>query len=270
MSPLWRDEISVWLAPCAVRLRRMRRGIHPTCTAEITRAVESAPVEWRPALAVLGACLGETEWQGAGARVVISNLWARYAIVPWSDTLTNDVERLAHARICLADIYGNTGPDWRVCLSDAVPGERRIACAIPEGLITGLRATLDAHRARTLSVQPALIAAYNRWRAHLPECAGWFVNIEEGGLAAARLAPSGWDRVYSARIGADWAMELRRLRTFARLAGQDSGSGRVFVDAPARLRRLADTSESGIEWLAAPEDAATSVAKHAQPLRLRP
>jgi hypothetical protein len=267
VSPLWRDEIRVRLAPSEVHIRRMRRGARPVCAAEITRFIESAPGEWHPAIAALNACLGDSEWRGAHARVVVSNLWARYAIVPWSDTLTSDAERVAHARICLAETYGNTGQDWRVCLGNTAPGEARVACAIPEGLLADLRETLALHGTRMLAVQPALIAAYNRCRDQLPENAGWFVNIEAGALAAARLVPDGWDRVYSARIGADWAMELMRLKTFARLASRNGGNGRVFVDAPARLRRLAGASDPAIEWLESSEGGAGG-GKGPQPLVL--
>jgi hypothetical protein len=223
--------------------------------------VDAVSLDWQPALADLDACLAESEWQGARARVVVSNLWTRYAIVPWSDTLANDEERRAHACICLAETYGAMGPEWHVRFSDGEPGQARIACAIHEGLLAGLRTTIAARRGRVLSVQPALIAAHNRWRDRLPQATGWFVHVEDGALAAARLVATGWDRVYTARIGADWGIELSRLRTFARLAAQSSASSRVLVDAPARLRRLAAACEPDIEWLEAPEPAVSLAAR---------
>jgi hypothetical protein len=264
----WHDETEIWIAPGELRLRRISRGMRPSGDAETTRAVDSASLDWRPALAVLDACLAESEWQRARARVVVSNLWTRYAIVPWSDTLANEEERCAHAGICLAETYGPMGPEWHVCLSGAEPGDRRIACAIHEGLLAGLRSLFAARGGRMLSVQPALIAAHNRWRDRLPQSTGWFVHVEDGALAAARLADTGWDRVYTARIGADWAMELSRLRTFARLAAQTSDSSRVFVDAPARLRRLAAECEPDIEWLEAAEPALSLAARRWQGVRL--
>ena len=267
MSLLWRDEIRIWLAPGELRIRRLRRGIRPVCIADATHPIENA-TDWQPVITTLGSCLAEEAWRGAAARIAVSNRLARYAIVPWSDTLTREAERLAHARICLADNYGNTGPEWRVCLSEAAPGARRVACALPERLVADLRALLDVHRVPMLSVQPALIAAYNRCRHLLPETACWFVNIEPGALVAARLAPSGWESVYSARIGADWSTELLRLRMFAKLAAQNSSEGRVFVDAPERLRRSAETTEPGIEWLEASDESAIADSEDGRSLRL--
>lgn len=269
MSRPWRDETEVWIAPGEIRLRRMHGGMRRTCVAETTRPVDNASSQWQPALAVLDACLAENEWQGTKARVAVSNLWARYAIVPWSDALANDEERCAHARICLVETYGAMGPEWNVCLSDSSSGQARVACAMQDALIAGLRATFAAHRGQVVSIQPALLVAHNRWRDRLPQSTGWFVHVEDGALAAARLVTTGWDRVYTARIGEDWSIELSRLRTFARLAAHSSGSSRVFVDAPARLRRLAAPREPDIEWLEEAEPAAMSVPARPRLLRLR-
>jgi hypothetical protein len=250
VSPLWRDEIGILIAPRRVALTRMGRGIRPRCIGEAARSVNTGSLtDWRPALTVLHNCLAEAAWQGANARVVISDHWVRYAIVPWSGDISNDEERTAHGRICLAKIYGNVADQWRVSLSEGAPGESRVACAMPEHLLDEIRTTLDSFHTPLVSAQPQLIAAYNRWCDKLPLASGWFVTIDEGTLAAARLVRGGWDRVYSARIGTDWAVELQRLKTFGRLAAQDNEFGRVFVDAPLWLRELAGDCGVGIEWL---------------------
>ncbi len=99
------------------------------------------------------------------------------------------------------------------------------------------------------SLQPQLVSAYNHWRGKLPDGGAWFVSIEQGTLAAARLTRGGWDRVHSVRIGADWAIELRRLQTFGRLANNSAQEGSVFVDAPAGLRIAAGANAGDLVWL---------------------
>ncbi len=250
MSPRWRDEIAILLTPRRVALTRMSRGIRPRCIGEASLRVENGSyADWRPALAVLHAQLADAAWQRADARVVISDHWARYAIVPWSDDIVSHEERLAHGRICLASIYGKGTDPWQVSVSEAAPGQARVACAIPETLLGEIRAALEDCRLRLVSAQPQLIAACNAWRDRLPDAHGWFVAIDEGSLAAARLVRESWDRVYSARIGSDWMAELQRLRTFGRLVAQDGENGRVYVDAPMWLQRLAGSHDTGIEWL---------------------
>ena len=250
MSPLWRDEISIHLAPRRLTLARTCRGIRPRRTAEVSTSVENPSlVDWRPALAVVRKQLVDAAWQGAQARLVISDHWAKYAIVPWASGIANDTERLMQGRICLSKVYGNIASQWRVCLSEGPPGVARVACALPEELLSAVRTTLDTCGLQLVSVQPQLIAAYNQWRARLPRATGWFVTIDEGSLAAARLVREGWDRVYSARIGSDWVAELQRLKMFGRLAAQQGENGGVYVDAPPWLREIAGDCGSGIEWL---------------------
>ena len=55
--------------------------------------------------------------------------------------------------------------------------------------------------------------------------------------------------MHSVRIGADWAIELRRLQTFGRLANAQAQEGRVYVDAPAALRIAAGASGADLVWL---------------------
>ena len=229
MSPLWRDEIRIRFAPGEVSVARMNRGLRPVCAGELAHCVESSGLQWQPALAALETLLGDSRWRAPHARIVVSNLWARYAIVPWAPELVTSDERLSHAGICLAATYGSMDDSWRVSLGEAEPGKSRVACALPEGLIAGLTELMSAHDLKVVSLQPLLIAAYNEWRHQLPEEGGWLVCIEDGALAAARLGARDWDRVYSARIGPNWSVELLRLRTFARMAsssGEAAQAGR--------------------------------------------
>jgi hypothetical protein len=227
------------------------------CTGEIVQGVESSDLQWQPALTALAGLLSDAKWRAPDARVVISNQWARYAIVPWASELVTAEERASHARICLAATYGNVDDSWRVSVSEGEPGRPRVACALPEALIAALVDLSAAHRMRIVSLQPLLIASYNEWRHRLPDDGGWFVCVEDGALAAATLGAREWDRVYSARIGPDWSVELLRLRTFARMASSGE-SRRVFVRAPPRLRSLAGVDGSGLEWLGDEPRPATS------------
>lgn len=219
------------------------------CAGEFAQNVESSGLQWQPAFSVLEKLLSDSRWRAPNARVVLSNLWARYAIVPWTPELVTTEECLSHARICLAATYGNLDDGWHVSLSEAEPGKSRVACAIPGGLLARLSELMTAHDMRLVSLQPLLISSYNEWRQRLPDEGGWFVCIEDGSLAAVKVGVGEWDRIYAARIGEDWSVELLRLRTFARMASSSGSAGRVFVLAPPRLRSLAGLDSAGLEWL---------------------
>ena len=96
MSPLWRDEVGIYVSPRRIVLTRMKRGMRPLNVAECNRPVINGETnQWETALDTLAACLEETTWHGATGRLIVADHWARYAIVPWSDALTDQDERIA-------------------------------------------------------------------------------------------------------------------------------------------------------------------------------
>ncbi len=239
----------MYLSPRRIVLTRMKRGIRPLSVAESDTPVSSSEANhWEPALDALDSRLDETVWHGAVARLIVADHWVHYAIVPWSEALTDHDERIQHACHCLTKIYGAVVSQWTVTMNDAPPGALQVACAIPTVLLNRIQEMTEARGLRLKSVQPQLIAAFNGWRGRLPKAGGWFVTLEEGSLAAAHFNANGWDRVHSVRIGNDWEIELRRLQTFGRLARTSMVDGPVYVDAPDWLRYKAVNSND-IEWL---------------------
>jgi len=255
VSPLWRDEVGAYLSPHRLCLVRMKRGAKPTHAAEHEVRFEDAKTDsWATALEAFAALLAQPPWAGTHTRVVIADHWARYAIVPWVAALNSAEERLAHGRQLLTSLYGEAVAGWDLRISDAPPQATRVVCAVPGELLAGVRAACAAQGSALLSLQPQLVAAYEAWRHCLPEANAWFVSVEQGSLAAARLGRHGWDRVHGVRIGSDWMRELKRLQTFGRLASNSPEEGQVYVDAPHAWREVAagtanGADASGLQWL---------------------
>jgi hypothetical protein len=249
VSPLWRDEVGVFLGPRKLVLSRMARGLRPQCVGQHHVPMEEERTgDWSRALVQLGAELADTRWQDAHLRIVLADSWARYALVPMAATLESEQEQQQHARLVMAQIYGDPMDDWEIALSDLGVADNFVAAAVPSSLISGIR-SLPSGTSRLASIQPQLIAAFNAWAWRMPSTSGWFVTIEHGTLSAAHFTARGWDRVHSVRIGQEWTAELRRLRTFGRLALGSAVDERVFVDAPLWLRRIAGSAGDGLEWL---------------------
>jgi hypothetical protein len=250
VSPLWRDEVGMYLAQRRVCLVRIGRGMRPVVVREEDHCEPQCAPGWEAALGLLETQLAEAAWDNARARVVVADQWVRYTVVPWSDALSSGEERMAHARELMASIFGDALTDWTVSLSEAPPGASRLACAMPTALLESLRELTLRHGQKLASVQPQLIAAYNTWRHRLPsDASAWFVTVEEGSLAALRMCGDGIDRVHAVRIGLDWARELKRLQTFGRLASVSPTDGRVYVDLPQALRILRPEMSADLEWL---------------------
>jgi hypothetical protein len=274
VSPLWRDEVGAYLSPHRLCLVRMKRGVKPSHVAEHELRFEGVKTDsWAAALEAFAGTLAQAPWAGTHTRVVIADHWARYAIVPWVAALDSVEERLAHGRQLLTSLYGEAVAGWDVRISEAPPQATRVVCAVPAELLAGLRAACAAHGSPLLSLQPQLVAAYEAWRHCLPQANAWFVSVEQGSLAAARLGRHGWDRVHGVRIGADWLRELKRLQTFGRLASNSPEEGRVYVDAPHAWREVAAGAaaggdSSGLQWLEEPNGPMTTLQRLGRTRRL--
>ena len=250
MSPLWRDEVAIYLAPRKLALVRRARGLKARVVATTELAVSSgAAGDLGPVLARLAGVLADSAWHGAAARVVVADQsWARYAIVPWTATRLDAAGRLTHARYVLGDAHGEAVAGWAVTLADGPPGHSCVACAMPAALRGALEDTLAPARLSLLSLQPKLVVAFNAFRHRLTGDDAWFVTLDDGSLSAVHLSGGRWDRVHLARLSPDPTVELERLRAFGTLTGGAGSPCRMFVDAPAWMRGGAS---KGFEWLEA-------------------
>lgn len=247
MSPLWRDEVAIFVAPRKIALARRTRGLKPRVGSATEIAVSGHIGDFGPVLARLADVLAEPTWQDAVARVIVADSWARYGIVPWPNLRLDSEGRVSHARHVLTENYGDALSDWNVSLADTPPGHAYVACAMPAPLKTGLEETLAGARLKLVSLQPQLTVAFNAWRPQLPTDDAWFVSLDEGSLAAVHLTQGAWDRVHMARLSYDWGVELERLRAFGRLT-RGATPSRMLVDAPAWMRS-AKAGPSEFEWL---------------------
>ena len=132
--------------------------------------------------------LGSEPWQGALATLkafewtercevtaVLSNHFVRYAVVPWSDALSNAAEEEAYLRHHFAKIHGERAKSWTTRASEDRRGVPRLASAIDTALLDELKGAFPRDgKASLVSVQPELMEAINRWRDAIARKApGW-------------------------------------------------------------------------------------------------
>lgn len=141
--------------------------------------------------------------------VVLSNHFVRYAVLPDAGGATTPEEEIALARFRFAKIHGERAKGWEVRVCDG------LACAIDAELLAGVKACFPrAGKARLVSVQPRLMAAYNGARRRIPREGAWLLLAERGRTCLARVAARGWASVYNGReTDADELLERERHRS---------------------------------------------------------
>jgi hypothetical protein len=166
---------------------------------------------WRGALEALGREVAALR-KRVDVSVVLSNHFARYALLPAQDAASAE-EELALARFQFVKIHGDRAKAWEVRVSPG-HGGAALACAIDSALLQGLKSCFPrTAKARLVSVQPALMAAYNGARRRIPREGAWLVLAERERTCIARLGAKGWASVHNAReTDVDGLLERERNR----------------------------------------------------------
>lgn len=215
MSPWPRKELRVVMCPDrmtllpvrrTLTLRGLRHSIHDPHTLSFPTATEAQP--WGPALLALETALQSVAKGPAAVRVVLSNRFVRYAVVPWRAGLANAQEDLSYARHCFTKVYGKAASQWEMRLSRQPAEMPRVASAVDPDLLEGLRSVCQRSGVSLRSIQPHLMAAFNGARGQLRQRSAWLALPEPGHLCLALLHNGHWLRVRNLRIEGAWREQL--------------------------------------------------------------
>ena len=204
MSLLSTDRLHVSLEPESLAVCRVRGVFRKTLISKAV--VECDPqygrLPWEGALEALKQSIGALGRERLKTSVVLSNRLVRYALVPSDAAASGPQEELALARFHFTRIYGERAKTWDLRLSEGAAGSARIASAIDQGLVEGLRACFALPEGpRLVSVQPYLAAAFNGWRgSNNGKEPAWLVLHERERACFALASREGWHSVQSVRV----------------------------------------------------------------------
>ena len=239
MSLSLRDELRVVLCRDQVQLVRLGREL--TLQGRQDRVLDKKTYSYVPDVAplldnvvrTLEMALSELPKKPAVAQAILSNHFVRYAMVPWSDRLSNEAEELAYAKHCFKQLYGATAQPWELRLNQDFAGAPQLASAVDGQLLQALRAVFVRANVKLKSVQPQLMTAYNNCQARLQNEDAWFVLFEQGSLCLGRVQQGHWNSVRTLKVGSDWLARLPEiLDREAYLSELNASSDQIFLWAP--------------------------------------
>ena len=223
-AALFADRVA-WAARArGPRRRVLAQGIEPA-------PGPGGPTPWRGATQALATVLDAN----AGARselvVLLSGLFARPLLVPWSAEIRDDTEGAALVAHHFRRVFGDESSNWEFAFDRDADGPARLACAVERGLLAALRETAGAARARLVSVEPLLVSAVNQWRRRIGRQPTLLLVAEAGRYCAATFREGTWDALRCGRIAGNDAESLREaLEREAALAG--TGALELLAYAP--------------------------------------
>jgi hypothetical protein len=198
VSLLWRSK-KQRIGVCADRLLLSRNKV-------LSIAPSHEAAEWRAPVEALTEVLAGMQKQEVS--VVLADQFVRYALLPWSAALKSEAQWLALARHRLTAIHGPAAAGWDVKLADTGASGPRLACAVERELIEALAAKFTAAAVTLGSVQPFLVAAFNRIRSTIGNGSCWLVVEEPARLTLALIQRGVWIAIRSRRSDASWRAAL--------------------------------------------------------------
>jgi hypothetical protein len=241
---LSRDRLVIGLAPdrlTALRLGgRLRPRVHERHVATL-QAANGA--QWDTLMAALESLLDQPAWAARDLTVVLSSHYVHYAAIPGGKGLAA-VELNELARLVFRKIYGELSSDWEVRVSPA-GGHSTLASAVPHAFLKALRDICDG-RGRLRSLQPALMAVFNRARGLIEQKTATLALVETGRISLASIDDGQWQSVVSRAARSSALSTL--LNDQCELNGRPPGGAlwlcdltrevQLPVDSPWRVQRL--------------------------------
>ena len=143
------------------------------------------------------------------ASIVLADQFVRYVLLPWNETLKTHEQWQALAKHRFAGLHGAArAAEWKVEVSETAPAGARLACAVDRSLVENLASLFTANGLKLVSVQPFLVAAYNRIRATVGNGSCWVVVEERGRLTLVLIRRGAWLAIRSRRSDERWRIVL--------------------------------------------------------------
>ena len=184
IGDIWRDELRVLLQPHQLVLTRLggwrkTRVVYEDVIAVVRQSsVHSEsntpgmvngvpPTPWQAALHQLAVTMRDAQWQGCQPRVILSNHFVRYVLIPWNASLSKPDEQRAFVRHCFTQAYGEPARQWDIRTSPAGYGKPSMASSVEPDLIQALRLCFAEAGMHLQNIHPLMMQAINETRRQL-------------------------------------------------------------------------------------------------------
>jgi hypothetical protein len=231
LKSLFVDELWVFIHPQRITLLRLSRTLRNGLKQQLVhKQVIDLPLNLETArleaasndandLQILSKCLQQaldnTEWQGAMPTVIVSNHFARYAIVPWNSELAIESERQAYMQHCFNLAYGESAKAWDLRMSEPNFSRSTMASAINRELLQVLHDVFVEADMKLAAVYPQLMLAINQTLRQLKKqkqsLSFWLVSIQSERVCLTLLIDGGWRLVKNVALEIDVSAQVTAL-----------------------------------------------------------
>jgi hypothetical protein len=184
-----------WFKPITLALSA--DGIALRAAGQLPRMLTSASAKLPTSELLLKAfadALQDEALQKSGKRIrlVLSNHFVRYSVLPWQAEIISREDWLAIARHDFRKRYGVVAERWKICVSLNGFGQNVVAAAIDESLIDGLSGIAQEHGCKLVAIEPFLMAVLKHYPAGNDK--HWLLIAEPERVLLCEMADNQWQR----------------------------------------------------------------------------
>lgn len=263
MSLLPRKEISVALCPDKVVVVAWTKWLRRRVVSQaILPATPSHASDWLPALKILTEWLADNELGKADVTILLSNCFVRFAMLPFSDDVSNRVERLTIAGLLFESIYGEAAKQWKLALDDEEYGEPSLVAAMDAALWDALNQVGLSGRLRKISVRPYAASVVNAFRNQILSDNCLLTVIEHGQAIFFKIKGNKAVGVLKANLKLNTAQEISSLLQRELLISglSESGDARVYLHIAGNQNFIEAATISGVNLVCLQNDHSDSSA----------
>lgn len=223
---LFKDELLVFIHPQHMVFLRITRPLNNGLKQQVIhKQVVDFPQnitdrsngtqDWQILTKHLKQALNNTKWQGSMPTVIVSNHFARYAVIPWNTELAVEAERQAYLQHCFNLAYGEPAKALDLRMSDPDFGRPAIASAIHLSLLQALHDVFAEAGMALTAVNPQLMLAINQTLNEVKKQKKtlnfWLVAIQSERICLTLLIDGGWRLAKNVAIETDVSVQVTAL-----------------------------------------------------------
>jgi len=186
------------------RNKQLRIGLAPDriyVSGAKTIEIPAGDGSWTAPVEALAAALAGKKGEAA---VVLADQFVRYSLLAHNATLKTPEQWTALATHRFNTLHGPRAAEWQINVTETAPLGPRLACAVDRTLIKRLAEIFVSANVHLASVQPFLVAAFNRIRKTVGNGSCWIVVEEPGRLTLALIQRGMWIAIRGRRADKGW------------------------------------------------------------------
>jgi hypothetical protein len=212
--PRFHDAIRAVLTPEFVHVSRYRKGWKtsaPTRIRLLSKQNSDGIPDWQALVNLLEEYLQTACPTHVRLKIVISNSFTHYSVLPWMDGVASEKERQAYLRHHFLQTFGESAKEWGLALSRSGYGRAALGCGMSSEFLNSLKEMGAKAGAQLHSITPVFSDGFNFHRKSIRVADAWYAQLENGRFCLGLLQQGQWKKVRSLKSEGMGASELETL-----------------------------------------------------------